>query len=88
MCVVSCSMQFKTLISKCQLSTFLRNSGIQQKLDYFESLGVGSLWLTPIYPSPMKDNGYDIKDYNNIDPLFGNLADFKVKYFSVYLNKK
>ena len=52
--------------------------GIHEKLDYFESLGVGSLWLTPIYPSPMKDNGYDIKDYNNIDPIFGTLEDFKV----------
>jgi len=59
-------------------STNFLKSGIQQKLDYFESLGVGSLWLTPIYPSPMKDNGYDIKDYNDIDPMFGNLEDFKV----------
>jgi glycosidase len=42
-------------------------------------LGVGALWLTPIYPSPMKDNGYDIKDYVNVDPMFGTLDDFKVK---------
>lgn len=52
--------------------------GIQDKLDYFESLNIGSLWLTPIYPSPMKDNGYDVKDYMNVDEKFGNLEDFKV----------
>ncbi len=57
------------------------NLGIHQKLDYFESLGVGALWLTPIYPSPMKDNGYGISDYKNIDPIFGTMEDFKV-FFS------
>lgn len=53
--------------------------GILNKLDYFESLNIGSLWLTPIYPSPMKDNGYDVKDYVNIDKQFGTLDDFKVQ---------
>lgn len=52
-------------------------NGIHEKLDYFESLGVGSLWLTPIYPSPMKDNGYDISNYVDIEPTFGTMEDFK-----------
>ena len=52
-------------------------AGIQEKLGYFESLGVGALWLTPINPSPMKDNGYDVSDYKNVDPMFGTLEDFK-----------
>ena len=40
------------------------------------SLGVGSVWLSPIYRSPMKDNGYDIMDYRAIDPSFGSMQDF------------
>jgi alpha-glucosidase len=51
--------------------------GIISRLDYFKELGVNALWLTPFYPSPMKDVGYDIKDYCNIDPGFGTLEDFK-----------
>lgn len=54
--------------------------GIIEKLDYLndghDSLNVGAIWLSPIYPSPMKDFGYDISDYYNIDPRFGNLNDF------------
>ena len=50
--------------------------GIIGKLDYVKSLGVGAIWLTPIYPSPMVDNGYDIADYTAIDPRFGTLDDF------------
>lgn len=50
--------------------------GIIQKLDYIKSLGVGAIWLTPIYPSPMVDNGYDIANYTDIDPRFGNMDDF------------
>jgi alpha-glucosidase len=57
--------------------------GIIQKLDYLNdgtqnSLGIDALWISPIYPSPMKDCGYDIQNYIDIDPLFGNLDDFKV----------
>ncbi len=54
--------------------------GILDELDHFESLNIGSLWLTPIYPSPMKDNGYDVKDYVDIDEQFGGLEAFKVSY--------
>ncbi|MEV7623448.1 alpha-glucosidase [Actinoplanes sp. NPDC089786] len=50
--------------------------GIIQHLDYLAELGVDVLWLSPVYPSPQDDNGYDISDYQDIDPLFGTLADF------------
>ena len=51
-------------------------NGITQRLDYLQSLGVDALWLSPIYPSPQVDFGYDISDYENIDPQYGTLADF------------
>ncbi len=50
--------------------------GILDRLDYCVSLGVDALWLSPIYPSPMADFGYDVASYTDIDPLFGTLADF------------
>src|SRR5688500_11552003 len=50
--------------------------GIISRLDYLESLGVDAIWLSPIYPSPMADFGYDISDYVDVDPMFGTLADF------------
>ena len=50
--------------------------GIISKLDYIKSLGIDAVWLNPVYASPNKDNGYDISDYENIHPLFGNMADF------------
>jgi alpha-glucosidase len=50
--------------------------GILQRLDYLTSLGVHALWLSPIYPSPMDDFGYDVSDYTNIHPMFGTLAEF------------
>jgi alpha-glucosidase len=49
--------------------------GITARLDYVESLGVDAIWLSPIFPSPMKDFGYDVSDYCDIDPIFGTLAD-------------
>jgi alpha-glucosidase len=51
--------------------------GILSRLDYLAWLGVDAVWLSPIYPSPMADFGYDISDYIGIDPLFGTLADFE-----------
>ena len=51
-------------------------AGILQRLDYLQWLGVDAIWLSPIYPSPMADFGYDIANYTDIDPLFGSLADF------------
>ena len=50
--------------------------GVTSKLDYIKSLGVGAIWLTPFYSSPMVDNGYDIANYTEIDPSFGTMADF------------
>jgi oligo-1,6-glucosidase len=49
--------------------------GITSRLDYLAELGVDVLWLSPVYASPMDDNGYDISDYQDVDPLFGSLAD-------------
>lgn len=51
--------------------------GIISKLDYLEYLGVDVLWLCPVYPTPNKDNGYDISDYYGINPEFGTMADMK-----------
>src|ERR671923_2367563 len=50
--------------------------GIASKLDYLRWLGVDAIWLSPIFPSPMADFGYDVADYTDIHPLFGTLADF------------
>ena len=49
--------------------------GITSRLDYLSTLGVDVIWLSPVYSSPQDDNGYDISDYQNIDPLFGTLDD-------------
>lgn len=51
--------------------------GLKQRLDYIQSLGVKTIWLTPIYPSPWKDYGYDISNFCDIDPRFGTLDDFR-----------
>ncbi len=51
-------------------------AGIHSRLDYVESLGVDAIWLSPIFPSPMADFGYDVADYTDIHPLFGSLSDF------------
>ncbi|MDJ0812791.1 MAG: alpha glucosidase [Woeseiaceae bacterium] len=51
-------------------------AGIAQKLDYVASLGVDGFWVSPFFTSPMKDFGYDVADYCDVDPLFGTLADF------------
>jgi maltose alpha-D-glucosyltransferase/alpha-amylase len=51
--------------------------GVLQKLDYIQSLGVNAIWLLPFYPSPRRDDGYDIADYRGVHPDYGTLADFK-----------
>ncbi|HYG22004.1 MAG TPA: maltose alpha-D-glucosyltransferase [Verrucomicrobiae bacterium] len=51
--------------------------GLTQKLDYIADLGVTAIWLLPFYPSPLKDDGYDIADYYSINPIYGTLDDFK-----------
>ena len=50
--------------------------GITSKLDYLKKLGVDAIWISPCFPSPQKDFGYDVSDYENIDPMYGTLADF------------
>lgn len=52
-------------------------NGIIQRLDYLEDLGIDAVWLSPVYKSPQDDNGYDISDYQDIDPMFGTLADME-----------
>ncbi|MBD8878153.1 alpha-glucosidase family protein [Roseibium polysiphoniae] len=51
-------------------------TGVTQRLDYIASLGVDAIWLSPFFTSPMADFGYDVSDYENVDPMFGTLADF------------
>ena len=51
--------------------------GIIRRLDYLEELGIDAVWLSPVYCSPQDDNGYDISDYQDIDPMFGNLSDME-----------
>jgi maltose alpha-D-glucosyltransferase/alpha-amylase len=50
--------------------------GLAGKLDYLQNLGITVLWILPFYPSPLKDDGYDISDYINVHPDYGTLADF------------
>jgi glycosidase len=51
-------------------------TGIARRLDYLADLGIDAIWISPIYPSPMADFGYDVADYCSVDPRFGTLADF------------
>ena len=51
--------------------------GLRHKLDYLQDLGVTTLWLLPFYPSPLRDDGYDIADYTSVHPSYGTLQDFK-----------
>jgi maltose alpha-D-glucosyltransferase/alpha-amylase len=52
-------------------------AGLMSKLDYVQELGVSAIWLLPFYPSPLKDDGYDVSDYTNVHPQYGTTADFK-----------
>src|SRR5437667_10058533 len=60
--------------------------GITSRLDYLRWLGVDAVWLTPFYPSPMADFGYDVADYTGVDPLFGTLADFDALVAGAHAN--
>src|SRR5579884_4204985 len=51
--------------------------GLTAKLDYLQDLGVTALWLLPFYPSPLRDDGYDIADYRSVNPAYGTVADFR-----------
>src|SRR5262245_37885385 len=52
-------------------------AGLMSKLDYIQELGVLAIWLLPFYPSPLKDDGYDVSDYHNVHPQYGTMADFR-----------
>ena len=52
-------------------------AGLIQKMDYLQDLGVTCLWLLPFFPSPLKDDGYDISDYLNVHPMYGTIEDFR-----------
>ena len=52
-------------------------AGIIPKLDYLQDLGIDCIWLLPMFPSPLKDDGYDVADYFNIHPDYGTVEDFK-----------
>ena len=51
--------------------------GLEQKLDYLQELGVSAIWLMPFFPSPLRDDGYDIADYDSVHPSYGTLEDFR-----------
>ncbi len=51
-------------------------NGITEHLDYLKDLGIDAIWITPFYPSPQVDFGYDISNYEGVDPQFGTMADF------------
>src|SRR5437879_6652685 len=51
--------------------------GLIEKLDYIQDLGVSAIWLLPFYPSPLKDDGYDVADYHNVHPQYGTRGDFR-----------
>src|ERR1043165_7084782 len=53
-------------------------AGLTSRLDYLQDLGVTALWLLPFYPSPLKDDGYDIADYTNVHPAYGALRDVRL----------
>jgi len=53
-------------------------AGVTCRLPYLKALGVDAIWLSPIFPSPMRDFGYDISAYTDIDPIFGTLPDFDI----------
>ena len=52
--------------------------GLSEKLDYIKELGATAIWVMPFYPSPLRDDGYDIADYRGINPAYGTLRDFKL----------
>jgi len=73
------------VIYQCNVKSFFDSNddgigdfkGLTSKLEYIRDLGVNTLWLMPFYPSPLKDDGYDISDYQNVHPQFGSLEDFR-----------
>ena len=75
----------KSVVYQCYFKSFFDSDGdgvgdlggVTAKLDYLKSLGVDYIWLNPFFPSPQRDNGYDVADYCAVDPRFGTMADFE-----------
>ena len=63
-------------------------SGITEKLSYLKTLDIKGIWISPFFKSPMVDNGYDVSDYKEVDPVFGDINDFKEskKIFIFFMN--
>ena len=60
-------------------------SGITEKLSYLKTLDIKGIWISPFFKSPMVDNGYDVSDYKQVDPVFGDINDFKERKKSSFL---
>ena len=71
----SCN-QNKKNYNKNKILLSLYFAGIISRLPYLKDLGIGAVWLSPFFKSPMKDFGYDVSDYREVDPLFGTLQEF------------
>lgn len=75
----------KSVVYQCYFKSFFDSDGdgvgdlggVTAKLDYLQTLGVDYIWLNPFFPSPQRDNGYDVADYCAVDPRFGTMADFE-----------
>lgn len=75
----------KSVVYQCYFKSFFDSNGdgvgdlggVTAKLDYLKTLGVDYIWLNPFFPSPQRDNGYDVADYCAVDPRFGTMADFE-----------
>ena len=75
----------KSVVYQCYFKSFYDSNGdgvgdlrgVTAKLDYLQKLGVDYIWLNPFFPSPQRDNGYDVADYCAVDPRFGTMADFE-----------
>ena len=75
---VRSSLSFTFIIKAKKYIIFFIILGISAKVDYFYDLGINAIWISPFFKSPMVDNGYDISDYKQVDPLFGTVEDFTV----------
>ena len=75
----------KSVVYQCYFKSFYDSNGdgvgdlggVTAKLDYLQKLGVDYIWLNPFFPSPQRDNGYDVADYCAVDPRFGTMEDFE-----------
>lgn len=66
-------------MQKCVDNSFIIQcliSGIREKLSHFEYLNIKAIWISPFYKSPMRDFGYDVEDFREVDPIFGTMEDF------------